>query len=272
MQTPFDILNEGKIALDAVLEASKEILKVYNSDFSSELKEGKEPLTKADTRSNEILIKRLSVLNYPILSEESKDNLKRLNSDTVWIIDPLDGTTDFVQKTGEFSVMVALIKKNRPILGIVYQPTENMLYLAQDGKGAYMRESEKWSKLQVSKVSKLTESKAITSRNHFTDTEKSFINDMGVLKHIQKGSAGLKVAEISKGNAELYFTFTNEIKQWDTCAAYCIVKEAGGKMTDMLGNEIRYNTKVLNHENGLLVTNGIVHDDIVDGYKNFLKK
>ena len=93
---------------------------------------------------------------------------------------------------------------------------------------------------------------------------------LNISKFTSKGSS-LKVADISIGNAELYFTTTNKIKQWDTCASYCLITEAGGKMTDMLGNIPQYNTEKLNHENGLLVTNGLIHEQIVNVYKDFQK-
>ncbi len=94
---------------------------------------------------------------------------------------------------------------------------------------------------------------------------------MKILKFTSKGSS-LKVADISSGSAELYFTTTNKIKQWDTCASYCIINEAGGKMTDMFGNDLEYNTEKLNHENGLLVSNGLIHEKIIKFYSEFLKE
>ena len=96
------------------------------------------------------------------------------------------------------------------------------------------------------------------------------LTSLKISKFTSKGSS-LKVTDISSGNAELYFTTTNKIKQWDTCASYCLVTEAGGKMTDMFGNDLEYNTEKLNHENGLLVSNGLVHNQIIDIYRETME-
>ena len=270
---PFKTLfPETNLALNAVIKASKVILEVYNSDFSSTLKKYKEPVTEADVRSNKILIEILSKTEYPILSEESKDDKKRLNSKKMWIIDPLDGTSDFIKKSEDFSIMVGFVKDNKPIMGIVYQPINNYLYIAQENCGAYLRKDGKWLKLSVNNVNKLDICRAIISKHHLSEQEKEFLNKLNISSFTQKGSCGLKVAEICGGNTELYFTNTNKIKQWDTCAAYCLIKESGGEMTDMFGNNLKYNIKRLNHENGILVTNGVIHKEVIEKYKAFLKE
>ncbi len=259
---------ETKLALQAAIEAGKEVMNVYNQEFSSTLKSDKEPITEADTKSNDVIQKILSSLAYPILSEESVDDKKRLDSKKIWIIDPLDGTTDFVNRTGEFTIMIALVENNKPILGIIYWPTEEKLFLAQKGQGAFQQNQGSWTKISVSDISKLEKCRAVGSRHHISEKEHNLLTLLKVSKFTSKGSS-LKVADISCGLAELYFTTTNKMKQWDTCASYCLISEAGGKMTDMKGNELKYNTENLNHENGLLVTNGLIHDEII---KNFEKQ
>ena len=145
--------------------------------------------------------------------------------------------------------------------------------MAEKRKGCFMKQNNRWCKLQVTKENELKLSRAIGSRNHLKDHEKEFLNKLGVTKFRQHGSAGLKVAEICKGTAELYFTTTNKIKQWDTCAAHCLIKEAGGMMTDMNGNEMIYNIDKVNHEYGILVSNSKIHQNILSLYKtnNFHK-
>jgi len=136
---PFtNIFYETKLAINAVSKAANEVMSVYNTDFSTSLKDDKEPITLADIKSNKIIEQILSGSGHPILSEESSDELeKRLGSKRVWIVDPLDGTTDFVNKTGEFTIMIALVENNSPILGIISRPSENTLYAAQKNEGAY---------------------------------------------------------------------------------------------------------------------------------------
>lgn len=258
-------LDEVSFAISATTEASKAVMEIYDTSFSHDLKHDDSPITKADLQSNEIIKKILSGSNLPILSEEDTDDLNRLNHKKIWIIDPLDGTSDFVNRTGEFTVMIGLVEDKRPVLGIISRPTTNTLFLAQKGSGAYKLQDGSWQKLAVSKTSDLKKCRAVGSRFHLTDQEKKFFKDLGVSSFESRGSS-LKVAEICMGLADLYLTTSNKIKQWDTCASYCLVTEAGGKMTDMYGDEILYNTEKVNHENGLLVTNGLVHDQIIRKY------
>ena len=256
---------EVSLAIQAALEAGKTVMNVYNQEFSSTLKKDNEPLTEADVKSNQIIQKIISDSGYPILSEESEDDKKRLNSKKIWLVDPLDGTSDFIQKTGEFTIMISLVEDHIPILGVIYWPIQSTLYFAQKGKGAFKLENGKWSSLSVSNVSDLKNCRAVGSRNHISNIEQNLIKRLNLSKFTSKGSS-LKVTEISSGNFELYFTTTNKIKQWDTCASYCLITEAGGKMTDMLGNDLKYNTEKVNHENGILVSNGLIHDQIIKIY------
>lgn len=269
MNTKIPIENpllEVHLAIQAALEAGKTVMNVYNQEFSSTLKNDNEPLTEADVKSNQIIQKIISDSGHPILSEESVDDKKRLDSKKIWIIDPLDGTTDFVNRTGEFTIMIALVENNKPILGIIYWPTEEKLFLAQKGQGAFQQNQGSWTKISVSDISKLEKCRAVGSRHHISEKEHNLLTLLKVSKFTSKGSS-LKVADISCGLAELYFTTTNKMKQWDTCASYCLISEAGGKMTDMKGNELKYNTENLNHENGLLVTNGLIHDEIIKKFE-----
>ena len=260
-------LSEAHLAVDAANKASKAVMEIYSQEFTSELKDDDSPITKADLHSNETIKQVLSQSGLPILSEEDADDKSRLNHDKIWIIDPLDGTSDFVNRTGEFTIMIALVQNKIPVLGAISRPTTNTLFLAQKGSGAYKLENNNWSKLQVSKTQDLTKCKAVGSRFHLTEQEKEFFKNLGVASFESRGSS-LKVAEICMGLADLYLTTSNKIKQWDTCASHCLITESGGKITDMLGNQVFYNTEKVNHENGLIVTNGLVHDTIVRKYSS----
>ena len=263
-------LPEIHLAINAALKAGKAVMEVYNQNFSTTLKSDDEPITEADIKSNSIIQKIISDSNYPILSEETTDNKERLNHKKIWIIDPLDGTTDFVNRTDEFTIMIALVENNKPILGVIYWPTNDQLYLAQSGQGAFLLNQGNWTKISVSDISELEKCKAVGSRHHISEIEQNLIKRLNISQFTSKGSS-LKVADISSGNAELYFTTTNKIKQWDTCASYCLITEAGGKMTDMFGNDLKYNTERLNHENGLLVSNGLIHNHIIKIYRESIK-
>ena len=263
-------LPETNLAINSVIDAGKTVMKIYNQPFETKIKSDNSPITEADIASNKIIQKIISTSDYPILSEETKDNKKRLEKETVWIIDPLDGTSDFVNKTGEFTIMIGLVRKQVPILGIIYCPPQNTLYVAQQNQGSYQLAGEKWSKISVSTISDLTKSRTVYSRHHSEESERLFFKYIKTKKLTKRGSS-LKAIDVASGTSELYFTSTNKIKQWDTCASYCLVKEAGGNITDVYGNDLNYNIDDVNHQNGIIVSNGLVHEKVVNSYKRFLK-
>ncbi len=260
---------ETVLAIKSVVKAGETIMKIYNKKSLYTLKDG-EPVTLADKKSNEIIQDILSRSNYVVLSEESEDNKKRLNEKKVWVIDPLDGTVEFINKTGEFTIMVGLVENNKPILGVINKPTDKTLFIAQKGCGAYKVVNNKWKNLKTTKISDIQNCRAVCSRSHLSNDESKFIKKLNLLEITKKGSS-LKVMDICSGKAELYFTTTSKIKQWDTCASNCLISESGGRMTDLLGNEIVYNTNDVNHKNGILATNGKVHKKVIDEYVRFLK-
>jgi 3'(2'), 5'-bisphosphate nucleotidase len=257
---------ELDIAIKAAQEASSVILDIYQKDYNTFTKTDDSPVTDADLKSNKKINEILSDTKHSILSEEDVDDQSRLSKDMIWIVDPLDGTSDFIDKTGEFTVMIALIQNKKPILGVIAWPTEKILFVAQKNCGAFRYSNDKWDKISVTKIENLSECRTIGSRHHLSDKEKEFIKKLGIKDFTSIGSS-LKVGKISSGEAEAYITTTNKMKEWDTAASYCIITEAGGKMTDMSGNQITYNNKNVYHQNGILVTNGLIHDKIVKEFK-----
>jgi len=266
VEKPEFTLPEFEIALEAALKAGKEIINVYSSDFASKTKDDASPITMADLKSNQVIKEILSKTGYPILSEEDIDDKKRLHENRIWVVDPLDGTTDFVNRTGEFTVMIALVEEKKPILGVIYWPTESTIFVAQKDLGAWRFSNDFWQRIWVSKISDLSKCRAIGSRFHISKVEKILLDKLCIKKFTSVGSS-LKVAQISSGNAEIYLTTTNKMKEWDTCASYCLVSEAGGKMTDMSGNDLSYNNQNVAHQNGILVSNNQVHDKIVKEFE-----
>jgi len=259
-------LPELDVAIDAAVEAGNAILEIYDGNYETSTKSDDSPITEADLKSNEIIKKILSGTGHTILSEEDRDDHSRLSKETIWIVDPLDGTSDFIDKTGEFTVMIALVKNKKPILGVIGWPTEKTIFAAQKGSGAFRYSNKNWEKIRVTSISDLTKCRVVGSRHHLSDTEKMFIKKLGIEDFTSIGSS-LKVGKISSGEAEAYITTTNKMKEWDSAASYCIVSEAGGKMTDMYGNDISYNNKIVNHQNGILVTNGLIHEKIINEFK-----
>ena len=257
---------ELDIAIKAAQEASITVLEIYQSDYNTFTKSDNSPVTDADLKSNKVINEILSNTEYSILSEEDVDDQSRLSKDMIWIVDPLDGTSDFIDKTGEFTIMIALIQNKKPLLGVIAWPTEKTLFVAQKNCGAFRYSNNKWDKISVTKIDELSKCRTVGSRHHLSDKEKKFIKKIGIKDFTSIGSS-LKVGKISSGEAEAYITTTNKMKEWDTAASYCIISEAGGKMTDMAGSELTYNNKNVYHQNGILVTNGLIHDKIIKEFK-----
>ena len=263
--------DETMLAINAAKSAGEKVMSIYHSDFLAERKKDGSEITEADRLSQETIKSCLQKSGLPMLSEEQEDNMTRLNQERIWIVDPLDGTADFVDRTGEFSVMIALVQGGVPVVGVIYRPTTGALFVAQKGLGAYMSDGDSWKKLEVSKISDFAKVRAVMSRHHLMDKERKVIAEMGIKNFIQMGSAGLKAAAIVRGEADLYLTMTDKIKQWDTAAAHVLITEAGGAMTDMLGNELVYNTEDIHHRNGILIANKEIWPEIIKKFKEFTK-
>src|SRR3989344_4833548 len=230
---PYEARPEMHIAIKAAREGGNAILKRYSGQYTTRIREN-EPVTDADEESHNVIIAILKETDIPILSEEGNQNLP--DAEKCWLIDPLDGTHEFIDRTGEFNVMIALIEKGRPAMGGMYWPTENILTIAEKKKGAFQLKKE-WQQIHASSRKDIHYARALMSRHHLSPKEELIIKKLNI-PWAAKGSA-LKTMEISAGNAELYFT-VSQLGIWDTAAAYCILKEAGGKMTDINGDKLLY--------------------------------
>lgn len=242
----------------ASYEAGLEILKIYNSDFEVDYKEDDSPLTKADTLSNEILIDHLKQFNIPILSEESRDDLKRLDSEYVFIIDPLDGTKEFVKKNGEFTVNVGLVKNNKAILGVIYAPVLDELYFGYKGD-SYRKKGDEITQLSVSSVKEIGDMSLVKSRSHASEK----VNKISSLfKETTSSGSSLKGCLVAKGESDCYIRI-NPINEWDICAMCAIINNANGISTYSNGKEIQFNQKDTLIK-GFVVSNGKNHDEIIN--------
>lgn len=247
-------------AINAAISAGQAILEIYNRDFKVAFKEDASPLTEADAASDQIIKERLSG-SFPILSEEGKSIPygERKNWKTFWLIDPLDGTKEFIKKNGEFTVNIALITRGKPVLGVVYVPVTGVLYFAADGLGAYRyevsssdfsAESEEW----ISQAQKLNGSELpatftiVASRSHLSPETEAFIEDCrkqhGTIELISKGSS-LKLCLIAEGKANVYPRVAPTM-EWDTAAAHAVAKYAGCQVLDFYERtELIYNKENL---------------------------
>ncbi|XOV92296.1 MAG: 3'(2'),5'-bisphosphate nucleotidase CysQ [Bacteroidota bacterium] len=218
----------SKIAQKAAQKASAEILKIYESgDFSIESKADDSPLTLADKASHHAIVSELEKTDIPILSEEGKaiPFKERKNWEYFWMIDPLDGTKEFIKKNGEFTVNIALIHNNQVVLGVVYTPVLGDLFVAIKGEGAY----KNGQRINVNQFSRKDAGlKVVASRSHLNDETQEFLNELDSPEIVSKGSS-LKLLMVAEGAADLYPRYAPTM-EWDTAAAQIIVEEAGGSV------------------------------------------
>lgn len=225
--------------IEIAKEASIEIMSIYNSnDFEIDIKSDDSPVTKADMIANEIIVDRLKAISdYPILTEESPIDYEiRKNWDKYWLVDPLDGTKDFIAKNDGFTVNIALIENHKPILGVVYIPVSNDVYYAELGKGAFKNGDKIFN--NSSRV------KLIGADSNFHSTQA--INDFFLkhnIKDIRKYGSSIKICKLAEGEIDVYPRL-NSTKEWDTAASHIIANEAGCKLMDVeINEELVYNKK-----------------------------
>jgi len=196
-------LAELDIAIEAAISAGKAILEIYRGSYKTVTKNDDSPLTEADLKSNEIIKKILSRTNHFILSEEDKDEKSRLSREVIWIVDPLDGTSDFIDETGEFTVMIALVKDKKPVLGVINWPTENTVFVAQKGRGAFRYSKNRWERIHVTGTSVLSECRFVGSRHPLSKNAKARKGEI-------KGFTGIDDPYETPTNADLIVDTENE--------------------------------------------------------------
>jgi 3'(2'), 5'-bisphosphate nucleotidase len=286
------------VSIRTALKAGKGILEVYHSaDFKIEEKADKSPLTLADKRSHDTIMQELATFNIPILSEEGKNIPfeKRKNWDVYWLIDPLDGTKEFIKKNGEFTVNIALMRNRKPIAGVVYLPDKDRLYFASQEIGSHRANMDETALLnrqsvENGRMSKMAESDAnqelqdlialstqlpidqpadrpftiVGSRSHATPELEAFVaekrREYGAVEFISAGSS-LKLCLVAEGRADIY-PRTGPTMEWDTAAGQAVVEFSGAKV-------FKYNTAEpldYNKENLLNPWFVVVRKDGLDGY------
>ena len=249
----------------AAKRAGKAILEVYDSDFTVEQKDDKSPLTLADKKSNEIITevleqtKTVNNATVPILSEEGRDIPydERKKWEYFWLVDPLDGTKEFIKKNGEFTVNIALIHENRPVLGIIYIPVKDIFYFAAINFGTYILENSEIITDALSIKELMDKSKKLPltnnnnspltivgSRSHTSEEFTEFVNKLkkkyGNVEFISSGSS-LKLCLVAEGKADIYPRF-GPTMEWDTGAGQAIVEQAEGRVLEIQNNEpLSYN-------------------------------
>jgi len=233
--------------IDTAKEAGKAIMEIYQKDFTVEYKEDSSPLTEADKKANEIICESLEKLypNIPILSEENKEVSYeiRKNWEYYWCIDPIDGTKEFIKKNGEFTINIALIHKDTPVLGVVYAPVLEDMYIAKKGFGAY--KNNKKLPLHVNNNPKEKMS-VVASKSHLSFETQEFIDNLDTkeVEQVSKGSS-LKLCMVAEGSADIYPRLAPTM-EWDTAASHAIVLESGKEVIQFKNDQaIIYNKENL---------------------------
>lgn len=263
---------ELKTTLEIAEKAGNILLSHFKNDYTVSMKSGDEPVTTADENASNFIVASLKHA-FPedgIISEESIEESNFKNCQRVWLIDPMDGTREFINHNDEFSVMIGLIENDQPILGVIYQPSTRYFYWAQKGKGAFFKRGSEEGPLIVSKQSSLDKVSIALSRSHQQSTLKKFCHKNGIQRFVISGSVGLKLALIGLAECDLYITPATYTSSWDTCAPQIILTEAGGQVSDLDGQPLKYDLKQLKNNNGIVATNSVIHSEILQAIKIFI--
>jgi 3'(2'), 5'-bisphosphate nucleotidase len=243
------------------VEAGNAILEVYATDFDVQNKADESPLTQADLASHNCIAAGLAQLtpDIPIISEEDglPEFAVRGQWQRYWLIDPLDGTKEFVNRNGEFTVNIALIDSNRPIFGVVHVPVHDKTYIGCEGRGSELRANGETKSIRVSDASN-TPVRIVGSRSHRGSSLDAFLGKLGDHDMVAMGSS-LKFCTVAEGNADIYPRL-GPTSEWDTAAAQAVVEQAGGQVLELDGKPLSYNKKADILNPWFLVTGPTDHD------------
>jgi 3'(2'), 5'-bisphosphate nucleotidase len=270
---------ELQVALRLAREAGALILEGYAAPVRVERKidadDYVEPVTETDRAANELIVSgiRREFPDDGILAEESVDTERRLSKRRVWMIDPLDGTNGFIARDGDFAVQIGLAVEGVSVLGVVYQPLPDVLYRAVRGRGAWVeRQGLKAELSRVSGRTDLQNMRLAASRSHRSPRMDRVVRALEIKEEVNRGSVGVKVGLIVEQQCDLYVHLSPRTKQWDTCAPEAILNEAGGRLTDLFGYPLGYNSPEVQNRNGIVASNGAAHGEIIKRLAPLLKE
>ncbi|HYW19024.1 MAG TPA: 3'(2'),5'-bisphosphate nucleotidase CysQ [Nodularia sp. (in: cyanobacteria)] len=236
-----------------------------------------EPVTVADVAVSQYILDQLQAAlgneDFAYISEETyQSHLGRESSQWVWIIDPLDGTRDFIEKTGDYAIHIALVKDTRPILAVVAVPETEKLYFATKGGGTFVETLQGVAPILVSSGKRVEDLTVVASRSHRNESLDYLLQNFPCQNHKSVGSIGCKIATILEQQADIYVSLSGKSapKDWDLAAPELILTEAGGKLTHFDGSLLAYNTDDINQWGGLLASNGEHHKLLCEAAEKLL--
>ena len=243
-------------AIEAGIAAIEGILKIYHTDFDVEIKDDNSPVTLADKNADKVIREHLhkAFPTYAFLTEETDDDISRLDNDFVWIVDPVDGTKDFVAKDGGFTTNIALAYKHEAVVGVVVVPLTGEIYYAAKGLGAFYRKDGVTKQIHVNdKIDNITVYKSVF---HSKPEEDALINKYkDKIAKVEKWGSALKPCRIAQGLGELTYRLSDGTKEWDTAASQVIVEQAGGIFLTPQKERIMYNRVDVYNRKGYIICN-----------------
>lgn len=253
-------------AIEVARKAMVVILKYYHETFHIEIKSDNSPVTDADQSSNKLIFEELSrkYPDYGFLTEEMADSPSRLKKDYVWIIDPLDGTKDFITHDDQFCINIALAYKGTPIVGVVAIPVTGEIFYAVIHEGSYYLASGEVEGMRIYVNSKTDHLIQLTSVHHETDEEVKIFNaNRDRIEKLDKVGSAIKACLIAKGEAEISFRYGSGSKEWDTCAPQIVLTEAGGVFITSKFDPITYNKEDVYNRDGFFMLNTMKNADLI---------
>ena len=250
-------------AIELARSAGSVVMRMQRGELEVEMKPGDEPVTVADRRASELIVSGLaaSFPDDPIISEELTPAPGALGAPRFWLVDPIDGTKDFIRGEDGYSVMIGLVCDGKPTVGVVYQPAIDRLYHGTPD-GSYVDDRGEVRPLAVSPVATAAEARLVASKSHRSTDIDRVKQELGIVNELNLGSVGLKLCVIAAGVRDLYVNPAAKTKAWDTCAPEAILVPAGGRLSDLFGKPINY-THELAHRRGLVGSNARIHDEVV---------
>ncbi|HVJ81620.1 MAG TPA: 3'(2'),5'-bisphosphate nucleotidase CysQ [Planctomycetia bacterium] len=261
--THTNFADELGAALDAVRAAGAEILRLGGA-YENVTDAPADIVTDADLAAQAIIFRILAERfpNDAVLGEEAyKEDPSIARALRLWIVDPIDGTRGFAIGNGEYSVMVGLVAGGRPVVGVVHEPHVGRTTFAAAGQGCFVRTSAVGQPMpcSVRPTESMVDATVAMSRSRKTDSEKRLLDRFGARESLKTYSAGIKLAQVARGEADLYLGDYPAMHDWDVCAGHILVEEAGGRVTDLAGEPLVYGREPPRQSRGILATNGLLH-------------
>lgn len=269
-----DFARELTVAVELARKAGEAIMEVYVTDFSVAYKGKNDPVTDADKRGNELIVNGLRQA-FPddiIVAEESEKPDDTQTGNRIWYVDPVDGTKEFINKNGEFSVMIGLAVNGQAKVGVVFKPDGDVLYAGVVDQEAWMETNGTREPIAVTAPEPSASISLAVSRSHRNPMLEQIGKDIGVGKEVPSGSVGLKIGLIARGLADVYMEPGPYTKLWDGCGPEAILRAAGGQFTNVLGEQLQYGLTQLKNTHGLVATNGTYHTKVIEALEPVAKE